>query len=148
MYQERIKQLADTRQARLKPVLITITCASVVAGGWLIPTAAASYQISAQPSAAPTANITASDNRPITPIVRIQPRYPADAAAQGIEGHVDFEVIIDQNGEVANVEVLNAEPQGVFEEEAIAALKRWRFEPQDNVHHRLRIEFTLGTDEP
>lgn len=150
MYQERIKQLQDNRRTQLKPVLIAVVCASLITSAWLIPTATASLQSTSLQSSVESPNTNTlesstlhSEERPITPIVRINPRYPEEAAAQGIEGHVDFEIVIDSAGNVANIEVLNAEPEGIFEEEAITALQRWRFAPQDDVSHRLRIEFSL-----
>lgn len=144
MYQERIQQLNKPRSTHLKPVVVTAATLSLIACAWLIPASAAS-----SPAFASATQVAANVNNAepaISPIVRINPRYPESAAAEGVEGHVDFQIVINRNGEVANIEVLDAQPEGVFEEAASEALQRWRFAPQDNVNHRLRIAFSLDSD--
>lgn len=64
-----------------------------------------------------------------TPVVRIEPRYPQRALSAGIEGHVQLEFTIDRDGSVTDVTVVEAEPPGVFDAEAVRALRRWRFRP-------------------
>lgn len=66
----------------------------------------------------------------VTPLVQIQPRYPDQAVARKIEGYVVIEFSIDASGEVIGVSVLEAEPKGVFEREAIKAAWRYRFKPK------------------
>jgi periplasmic protein TonB len=61
--------------------------------------------------------------RPITPI------YPFQATVNGIEGRVVLRFIVDENGEVKNPVVVKAEPEGVFEEAALAAIVKYRFIP-------------------
>lgn len=61
--------------------------------------------------------------RPVTPI------YPYQATISGIEGRVVVRFIVDENGEVQNPEVVKAEPKGVFEEAALAAIARYKFIP-------------------
>jgi periplasmic protein TonB len=61
--------------------------------------------------------------RPVTPV------YPTDALRNGIEGRVILRFIVDENGQVQNPEVLKAEPAGVFEEAALAAIVKYRFAP-------------------
>ena len=64
-----------------------------------------------------------------TPMVRIEPQYPRRALSAGIEGHVELEFTIDRDGSVIDVTVVEAEPPGVFDTEAVRALNRWRFRP-------------------
>ncbi|MEE2000392.1 energy transducer TonB [Alkalimonas sp. MEB108] len=64
------------------------------------------------------------------PIVRIEPRYPVQAARDGLQGWVRLSFSIMEDGSVDNVEVLEAEPRRVFDREAIRALRRWRYQPR------------------
>ena len=62
-------------------------------------------------------------------ISRIQPIYPHRARQQGINGKVVLKLLVDEKGEVKKVSVVSAEPKGVFEDSAVSAVKKWRFEP-------------------
>ena len=69
-------------------------------------------------------------DRSATPIVRIEPRYPIPAARDGISGWVQLGFTIDETGAVTDVQVISAEPARVFDREAIAALRRWKYQPK------------------
>ncbi len=69
-------------------------------------------------------------DRAATPLVRIEPRYPVHAARDGISGWVQLGFSIDETGAVTDVVVLTAEPARIFDREAIAALKRWKYQPK------------------
>jgi periplasmic protein TonB len=64
-----------------------------------------------------------------SPIVRINPKYPVVAARNGVEGWVQLRFSVDATGAVTDIEVIAAQPQRVFEQEAIRALKRWKYQP-------------------
>ena len=55
--------------------------------------------------------------------------YPPAAKAEGIEGYVVIRYDVTAQGAVANPEVVEAEPEGVFEEAALASIAQWRFRP-------------------
>lgn len=57
------------------------------------------------------------------------PTYPAEAKRKGIEGWVDVSFLVATDGSVQEVQVNKAEPQGVFDQAAMDAVKQWRFEP-------------------
>ena len=55
------------------------------------------------------------------------PVYPEHAREQGIEGSVTVIYNIAADGRVTDVEVYAAEPEGVFEEAAVEAVRTWRY---------------------
>lgn len=65
-----------------------------------------------------------------TPIVRIDPKYPVDAARDGKEGWVEMAFSIDKAGNVIDATVINAEPKRIFNREALRALKGWKYRPK------------------
>lgn len=77
-------------------------------------------------AAAAAAAPTATDLRPIsTPA----PRYPPEALRAGQAGEVLVEFTVNPDGSVSNARVVRADPARVFDREAVAAVRRWRFEP-------------------
>jgi TonB family protein len=55
--------------------------------------------------------------------------YPQLALDYGIEGFVDLHFTVLPDGSTADIEVVQAEPAGLFEASAIKALQQWRYEP-------------------
>jgi TonB family protein len=66
----------------------------------------------------------------IVPLVRIPPDYPPEALASRTEGWVRIEFTISTNGSVRDAAVIAAEPPGVFDEAALRAISRWRYNPR------------------
>lgn len=60
---------------------------------------------------------------------RMPVEYPSRAKAKEIEGYVVLSLLIDEQGRVQKVKVLEAEPQNVFEKSAEQTVKSWLFEP-------------------
>lgn len=86
----------------------------------------------------------------IVAYLRPQPVYPTRPLTKGIEGHVDLAFDIAVTGSTANIRVIDAQPQGVFERAAINALKKWKYKvpvidgvPRGQVDMMTRITFKL-----
>ena len=59
----------------------------------------------------------------------VPPVYPRDAERQKLSGWVDVEFTVAPDGSTQDLVVRGAEPQRTFDQAAIDAVKRWRFEP-------------------
>ena len=53
--------------------------------------------------------------------------YPPAAKAEGIQGYVVVSYDVTAQGTVVNAKVVEAQPEGVFDEAALASIVRWRF---------------------
>jgi protein TonB len=51
------------------------------------------------------------------------------AQRRDITGWVDLSFTVTTNGEVADIEIMDAEPRTMFNDAATKALEQWRFEP-------------------
>jgi len=69
------------------------------------------------------------DANMLNALKRVNPRYPRRAKIRRQEGFVQLTFKIDSGGFVSGVQVVDSNPKGVFEEEAVKAIKRWRFRP-------------------
>ena len=65
-----------------------------------------------------------------TPIVRIEPKYPIQAARDGKEGWVRLSFTINEIGGVEDVKVIEAQPKRIFDKEAKRALRKWKYKPK------------------
>jgi protein TonB len=63
-------------------------------------------------------------------IVNRDPVYPAQALRNGVRGWVELEFTIAPNGTVRDIQVIAAEPRGVFDSAASEAVAAWRFRPR------------------
>ena len=71
----------------------------------------------------------ASGPRPLVLLAGADLAYPAAARDADIEGEVTVRYDVTVAGRVARAVVLAAEPPGVFEAAALAAVRSWRFRP-------------------
>lgn len=138
----RITMLKRHRHSRLRTLAGT---------AFICAFAAFSIAIAPETGAAnPTGEKLISDDA--RPIVRINPRYPLEAAKSGVEGFVQMEFTITKEGKVADILVLDSAPGEVFVDSAVQALSRWRFKPETKDGARVpkratqTIEFRLGAE--
>jgi len=75
----------------------------------------------------------ASEVNQLPELIReVKPEYPDIARKCGYEAIVVLRLVVDENGDVAGVEILQSEAQGFkreFEAAAIAAVKQYKFNP-------------------
>ena len=64
------------------------------------------------------------DANMLTALKRVNPRYPRRAKIRRQEGFVQLTFAIDSSGFVSGVQVVDSDPKGVFEDEAVKAIKR------------------------
>ena len=94
--------------------------------------------------------MSAGSDRDVIPLVRINPDYPPRALGRGLEGWVQVQFTITASGAVEDAIVVDAEPKDVFDDAALKAIARWRYNPKvengvpvDRVGVQARILFQL-----
>ncbi|MDA1369932.1 MAG: energy transducer TonB [Proteobacteria bacterium] len=70
----------------------------------------------------------------------ITPNYPEVALELRIEGHVEVSFTVTTTGAVENIRIQESEPPGVFNEAAIAAASRLRYEPRIVFNAPVRVD--------
>jgi TonB family protein len=79
----------------------------------------------------------------------VSPEYPTLARERGTSGWVDVEFTVRSDGTVSDITVAGAEPAGVFEQAALSALRKWRYQPMQrngqavDQRAKLRIRFAI-----
>ena len=87
---------------------------------------------------------------PLTPLVNIPPMYPLRAKRRSIEGWVKIKCIVNLQGLVENIEIVDAYPPGIFDQSAIRAFSAYRFKPGtvEGVPVTSRLEQTIRFEMP
>ena len=86
----------------------------------------------------------------LTRLKQIELDYPDTALRKNIEGWVDLTYVIDADGKVGKVKVMNSNPVGVFDSAATRAISRLRYKPMVvggkpvAVSTKLRIAFRMS----
>jgi len=63
------------------------------------------------------------------PVAQVRPMYPFRATRMEIEGYVKVRFLVDDQGRVSQVTVLESSPEGMFESSVLKTLPAWRFRP-------------------
>jgi TonB family protein len=82
----------------------------------------------------PAATSTAGRTVPFSSLtVRryVEPAYPRNAASRRMAGWVDVGFTVEPSGRTSDARVIGADPPGIFDEAALAAVRRWRFAAPD-----------------
>lgn len=107
----------------------------------------AAQRAAAQQTAAanPPPAAPAPSSGQLTAVSQPLPRYPAEAARRQQSGQVQVEFTVGTDGSVTSARVVSATPPRVFDREALAAVKRWRFQPVSApVTTRRTVSFNPG----
>ena len=73
-------------------------------------------------------NVSGSDRGPV-PQVRIEPDYPQQLRDRGIEGWVTFRFTVTRDGRVKGIEIVDSQPERVWDSATIRAVSNWRYQP-------------------
>jgi TonB family protein len=135
-----------TESVRVQPNP-TANGVSVPSGGLLVTQNGKVIYRTPVESSAPLTARSAQD-RPVTRLIhRVEPAYPSDARAQGIQGPVVLDVQVLESGDVGTVQVVSGNP--LLVQAALDAVKQWRFQPYSTPgssggsHSRITIKFIL-----
>lgn len=145
---ERERQLAE-QAARQAPAAAAPVTASPAATTPAVstpspPAVAAAPRISANGigTEAPPTRVVAPAAQEPRLISAPPPRYPLTAMRRKLEGQVTLEFTVEPDGSVSSPRVVSATPEGVFDEAALVAVSRWRFEPMPRaVTTRRQLQF-------
>lgn len=75
-------------------------------------------------------------------VKKVPPDFPREAAQKGIStGVVKAKLTIEANGNVSDVEIVEAEPKRVFDRAVKQALMEWKFEPGEKTTHEVKLVF-------
>jgi protein TonB len=119
-----------------------------------LPTAGMTRPVSREAAAGPATapamapGIVAADS--MDRVAARDPVYPAQALREGTRGWVELEFTITASGTVRDIEVVEAEPRGVFDAAASAAVADWRYKPRvvngQPVAQRSRVTLRFDVD--
>ena len=85
------------------------------------------------------------------PVEQSAPIFPNDLRRKGVEGYVLLSAFVNAQGVVEAAKVLESKPPGVFDDSALEAIRRWRFQPGEykgepvSVWIEQRITYRLRT---
>ncbi len=135
------------------PKAAEVTATTAAAAATTAPASSGPGALSAQappgaspPAAAASGFVSASE---LNRTRYTQPQYPQVARERGIEGWVDMQFLVRKDGSLGDVTVVGAEPVGVFEQSAVDAVRRWRYQPimrdgqASEQHARIRVRFAV-----
>jgi TonB family protein len=129
---------AKTLAAKIRPTLSAAQLAQA-------NTALQQLLLQVQVDSAKAAGLAETPEQDRLPLKRVPPQYPKKAASLGVFGSVTMRLLINEQGDVEAVDVLNAYPKGLFENDAVRALKRWKYQPGDSkTISRVMLTFSIG----
>jgi protein TonB len=76
----------------------------------------------------------------------IRPEYPAEADRRRVSGNVRLQLKLEADGRVSDVEVVEANPPGLFEESALAAFRQARFSPAQRNGRPVRARIVIDVE--
>jgi len=84
--------------------------------------------------------------RDVKPVKKVKAIYPPEAEQQHIQGSVKVRLRVDIEGNVTDVQVLSADPPGVFEEAVLTAVRQYKFK-KDGTAYQADQQVVFKIDE-
>ena len=94
------------------------------------------------------ASTTAAVKNEPVPVMRIEPKYPIQAAEQKIEGYVDAKFDISAEGKVSNVRIVRSVPEATFDKVSVTALEQWQYAATGQEHKDMLVKLEFAMDLP
>jgi protein TonB len=88
-------------------------------------------------------NMDAVDTIPV-PRFKAAPRYPYRAKRMGREGTVKIRFLVDKEGHVSDIKILEAKPPGFFEEAVLDAVSTWKYAPGELMGRKVKTLVTTS----
>lgn len=82
-------------------------------------------------------------------VYSVEPEYPANLRAHGVQGDVTLDVIVDRSGAVQQLSVVQGQP--LLSDAAIEAVRKWRFKPYapngvpEEFETKITVHFSLSS---
>lgn len=101
----------------------------------VLPTVGMTGPTARRPAEPPAGNVTTMASEVVAAdaldrIATRDPVYPAQALRNGTKGWVELAFTVTSTGSVRDIEIVAAEPRGVFDSAASDAVAAWRFRPR------------------
>jgi bla regulator protein BlaR1 len=129
---QRLIQL-QTQQGFSKTTLIAAVALVLTTGLWL------------QQPAQAASNAAAVKNVP-APVMRVEPKYPIQAAQQQIEGYVQAKFDVSAQGKVSNVRIIKSVPAATFDKVSVTALEQWQYPATGQEHKDMEVQLDFAMD--
>jgi TonB family protein len=131
---ERIAMLKHPLPGRLRRASGLMLIAAMVTTGTFAAWAAqpgASSTVDKSKASVATASTPAT---PLTADALTPPRYPVEALVKHLGGKVVLQLRVGADGSVKDVKIVSSKPAGVFDQAAMEAASKWRFNPAKDAH--------------
>lgn len=146
---ERVAMLKQTLPSPRRRRVAAALIASMLALASVVAWAAQPAQPAEPEAATPRMLQVVTDNDVLT-----QPKYPAQALAEGVSGMVWLDILVGADGVPREIKVMKSTPAGVFDKQAIDAAGQWRFNAGRNgargekVEGWIRVPVKFSADAP
>jgi protein TonB len=127
--QQKKREKAELEKPKEAPPQTNISKSSFDMGGEALAVIAPTVEAKANVRANVSLGAGGTD-RDTIPLVRIEPDYPMRARQRGIEGWVVVKFTITPAGTIKDATVVQGQPPGVFDEAAVRAVSRWKYNPK------------------
>lgn len=68
-------------------------------------------------------------DQPLTAIAKVAPLYPIRAKREAIKGWVTVNFVVNEEGTVEQIEIVEGSPPGIFEKSVLRCISKWKFKP-------------------